>query len=266
MIKWILSSLAACCVCNAQTTVIYSADFTDSSSYSSGPLNGQNNWSTDSGGGIEILSGTGAVLSGFEAAANSTSSSASTVAGGETYTSSLTFTFDDVSSGNNNAPIIGAAIYSGPEATDTMINGLLQKSQATYRFQLRSDWGSQNTNLGFTQSGTFTPEEIGITIGSDQTSDVLTLSLALTAGADAGTWNATVTLFNETTATQVFQWTPTASNLIFTDLNSTVYGGFAAAQTDSNAQVENRTVQSAEFKSSQVENRLGLMIITSAAL
>lgn len=249
MKKWITALLAGISVCSVQATVIYSTDFTDAGTYSTGFLNGQDNWNTDGGGGVETTAGTGAVVSGFETAANSASTSASTATTGETYTSSLTFSFDDVSSGGNNAPVIGAAIYSGPESTNSLISGILQKNQGNYRFQLRSDWGNSNTSLGFTQSVTFTPEDMGITIGSDQASDLLTLSLAMTAGANANSWDATVTLFNETTATQVLQWTPTSGDLVFADLGGAVYGGFVGGQSDSNAQVANRTGTAYEFGS-----------------
>lgn len=232
-------------------TTLWQTGFTDAETYSAGVLNGQNNWATDGGGGVELAAGTGAVVDGYESAVNKQQGTAAEQ--DKTYTASISFFFDDNSSGNNNAPVIGASIYNGPLATDTKINGVLQKSGGAYRFQLRSNFGTANTSLGFVQSSAFAAEELGITIGSDTRSDVLTLSLILTAGADANSWDATVTLYNETTSTTIMEWTPSAGNLVFAELGGALYGGFTAGQSDSNAQVSDRTVQQAAFESDNPE-------------
>lgn len=226
-------------------TTLWQTDFADSNAYAAGVLNGQNNWLTDGGGGVELVAGTGAVLSGYESAVNTLQGSAAEE--DRIYTASCTFFFDDNSSGANSAPVIGASIYSGSTATDTKINGVLQKTGGTYRLQLRSNFGTLNTSLGFVQSAAFAPENLGITIGSDTRSDLLTLSLTLTAGADANRWDATVTLYNETASTTILEWTPSVGNLVFAAPDTALYGGFTAGQSDSNAQVSGRTVQQATF-------------------
>ncbi|QDT69290.1 hypothetical protein MalM25_22260 [Planctomycetes bacterium MalM25] len=234
----------------AHATSIYSTDFT-SGSYADGSINGQDGWAAAGGG--TVISGTGVTSDGYENIVQSASSPASMVAVGETYTSSVTFTYDDNSAGVGNGPHYGAAIYSGTDPSDSQLNMLVRRTGDSYRLTLSSDWGGSYGGFGFNQSPTFADTTLGFDHDmSDPNSDVLTMSLSLTAGADTDSWTAVGTLYNETTMSQVYQ--VTLNDIPFdAAAGSTVYGGFGGGQSDNNQTIANRTASAYSFSSTVSE-------------
>lgn len=262
--KWLALTAALAGIVHAQSTIRMN-DFTNTDLYSTGPLDGQQSWTTSGGGGIDITAGIGALLSGYEIAANSASGPTSTAQQSIPHIASCTAVFEDISSGTQNSPVFGAAIFSGPSATAPLISGVLQKNQDNYRLQLRSDWGNQATSLGWVNSSPISASELGITFGSDTVSDKLTVSLTLIAGADANSWDATVKLYNETTGTLLLDWTPSSGNLEFASLGTTLYGGFVGGQSDTHSQTQNRTVERVTFTSIHPTGSIGEITITPVA-
>ena len=232
---------------------IYSADFT-SGTYGTGGLDGQDGWDSQ---GSSIIAGIGVTENGYAASVNGASNNQSAVANGETYESTITFNFNDLSGGLKSGPIIGAAIFNGNTVSSTLINGVLKsQNSGAFRLSLHSNWGNVNTSIGIAQSPAFPAAALGLTYGEDTASDQLSLSLSMTAGMDATSWNATVSLYNG--ATQILTWTPTSSNLRFDA--STVYGGFVYGQSDSNQSVGDRVITSYGFSSTNPKlDTLGLI-------
>lgn len=233
---------------SAHAALVYSTDFT-SGTYSDGPLDGQDGWAAALGG--TVVSGTGVTFDGFESIVQSASSIDSTVVVGETYTSSVTFTYDDNSGGNGSGPHIGAAIYNGTDPGDDQLSMLLRRTGSSYRLTLSTDWGSSGGygSFGFNQSATFADTTLGIDHDmSDPNSDVLTLSLALTAGADVDSWTVVGTVYNNTTMSQAFQYT--LNDISFAaPAGSTIYGGWGGGQSDGNQNIANRTASAYSFSS-----------------
>ncbi|QDT69289.1 hypothetical protein MalM25_22250 [Planctomycetes bacterium MalM25] len=244
----VLSALLPYGAASSAQSTVFSTDFT-SASYVNGPLGGQSGWAAS--GGTTITSGVGASIDGFEDIVNSAWSPASKVAEGETYTSTVTFSYDDNSLGTGSGPHLGASLYSGTAIDSGQLNMLIRRTADAYRLTLADNWGSAYGAFGFNQSPTFTPESIGIAHGSDSTSDTLSLSLALTAGADVNSWTALGTLYNETTATEVATWDVGGAAIDFAaPIGSSIYGGWAGGQSDGNQTIANRTATSFEFGSS----------------
>lgn len=240
MQKWITALTVLAAVFSTQAEIIYSTDFS-SGTYSDGTLNGQDGWTAD---GPKIIAGTGLTEDGYKGGVNSASTLESSVTSGTTYTSKLSFSFNDASSGVKSGPNVSAGIYNGTDTASSMISGAFKsQNNGSFRLGLYTNWGNLDTNLGYLQSDTFTAESIGLSYDTDTASDLLTLSLSLTAGADTNSWNATVSLFNG--STEVLTWTPTTDNLEFDA--STVYGGFVYGQSDINQIVSDRTITSYEF-------------------
>ncbi len=239
-----IAGVLACCGLT-HAGVVYSTDLT-SGTYAAGALNGQDGWAASGG---TVVAGTGVKTTGYENIVNGASSAASKVANGATYTSSITFTYNDNSGGVGAGPHYGASIYNGPATSDAQLSMQIRRTTTTYRLSLATNWGNTYpANIGFNQSGTFTPASIGITHGSDTLSDLLTLSIAATAGATINDWIVVGTLYNETTASQVFQYTLNGVDFAAA-IGSTVYGGFGGGQSDANQNIANRTASSFTFES-----------------
>ncbi|MFD2255575.1 PEP-CTERM sorting domain-containing protein [Luteolibacter algae] len=256
-------------VSTAGAVVVYSADFTDTNTFTNGALNGQDGWATSNSGAV--IGVTGATVDGFKDHVNG---SGATVVSGATYTSTVTFTYTDNSGGVGNGPHFGASIYNGSSADAEEINIMLKRSgNNSYRLGLYTNWGNTNASVGFQQSGTFSGVDIGFVpdandpMLNDVFSDVLRLSITLTAGADANSWNATGRLFNVTTNTEVQTWNSTpANNLVFAAADGTsIYGGFGGGQSNSNQNIQDRTALEYSFESS-VPEPSSLVLVSLGAL
>ncbi|MGJ8724080.1 MAG: hypothetical protein ACSHYB_05945 [Roseibacillus sp.] len=230
------------------------------------PLDGQNDWVTD--GGVTVNSA-GATDNGFNFGIL-TSASESLTKGGSV-TSTIQFTYSVNPDVNSTSPLLNVGFFNnsdpalatgGDAAVHDRLNASVVRIGDGLRIRLYQNWGNRSpaengVDNTFAQTGGSSGIDTGLdsngadpmSIDGDEDldSDVLELSLTLTAGDDVDSWTAVATLRNVTSDFLIH--THTRTNLSFDALGTALYGGIGFGQGDGNTQTTSRTISDFSFVS-----------------
>jgi len=244
-----------------ESDLVYSADFTDTNTYTVGnQLTGVDGWDAsnqgviDANGAIDVLWNLASTNTGFSTAVNANAESL--VVKDALYTSAITFTFEiQTPTNSGNGPVIQSGFFMGPTNNSARLAMCLVRNGAVtnvYRLLALDNWGNHYPIIGgvtnkYNQSGTFTEASLGLDYANaDYVSDTLKLETKLLAGASVNDWTLSATLYNVTKASTVYSYAVGA--ITWSPLEGdSLYGGFGTGQGGANIQVLNRYVKSYEY-------------------
>ena len=207
------------------------------------------------------ISGSGTVaVPGFD---NAIRVAGGVVSNGTTYTVSMDFALTEesmapVAEGVQGKPLINAGFYTTATASapgnrlNVMVKRDWRNEGFDYNLTLHTDWGSWNSHPPHTE-GWLTSDRLDagyFGIARDclrSNSELMRLTLELTAGATTNDWRLRTSLYNlecGTPSVPVMRFTTSGISFNATGL---VYGGFGGGQSDGNARVSNRFVDSFLF-------------------
>jgi len=229
------------------------------------PLNGQNNWVAQSDDMLVTASGVNSG-DGYDHAIFSNASSP--VNPGDSFTSTINFTYTVEADTAAVGPLVNATIANGADPlAATRLTGVVGRANNGVRIYLYQDWGQltpiENGVETFAQSeiaedtllglDPFGADELEVDGDEDLVSDELEVSLTLTAGFSQDDWSALVSLRNLTTDTVLLSHQRTNITLDAVQGNS-VFGGIGTGQSDLVTATTDRNISRWEFNSTPLSS------------
>lgn len=226
------------------------------------PLNGQNNWAAS--GGFTI-NANGASDDGFDRAILTNVSDV--VSFGDKITATIQFRYSVLVDTPSGSPLLNVSFFDSNDpasstGSDPAIHNRLcasaTRSDDGLRIRMRQNWGGVSPAENGVDDA-FGQSDVGSNTGidfdgadaesvdgdEDLDSDLLELTLTLTAGLDEDDWVAEAVIRNVDTDTEVISHT--RSNLSFAAYNSSVYAGIGTGQGDGVVQVSERSISRFEY-------------------
>ncbi|MDZ8120501.1 PEP-CTERM sorting domain-containing protein [Pontiella agarivorans] len=173
--------------------------------------------------------------------------------GNNDFTVSQTISWtENAETGNNDA--FSLLFNDTLNGTSTMRAYLNRSGTDSYKLGIKTDLGE---DLG---GSTFSETLFGLDDLGDTTSDSIKFSFNLVAGASSNDWSYTISLYNETTASDIGVISDseiTTSEALFTAGN--LYGGFSSSRNESTHGLTDRVITSFEVAAVPEPATLGMI-------